>query len=126
MMWRYWRYDTRNHMGADHARINHRVCGGLFVLSGEAMSAGAWFKAATCQKPTPERQAELTQQRIAELERENAELRKDSERLDYMQRTQSTVEILLTSEPYQFRIGGVLKSHNSSIRAAIDAAKETT
>ena len=51
------------------------------------MSAGAWFKAATCQKPTPAREREVTDEliarqakRITELERENEELRKDAER----------------------------------------------
>lgn len=63
--------------------------------------------------------------RIAELERELAEARKDAELLDYIQTNGATVEIIPGAPdfyPVHFRVGGRYRTANENIRDAIRAA----
>jgi hypothetical protein len=62
---------------------------------------------------------------IDKLKEENAGLRKDAERLDYMDNTGSTVEMMPGYPdfyPMHFRVGGMLNTTDPSLRNAIDAA----
>lgn len=63
--------------------------------------------------------------RIAELEAEVQALRKDAERLDHLQKSGSTVELMPGAKdfyPMHFRVGGLHHAVSPNIRDAIDAA----
>ncbi len=109
---------------------------------GEAMSAGAWFKAITNQKPTPAREREVTDElierqakRIAELERLLAELTNRlssyavAERAgrEWWAQTRHTNGPRIL-EQYASReiMDGVHNTAKIIIQAAIKEAKETT
>ena len=71
------------------------------------------------------RAAEDGADRIDKLEAEVDALTKDAERLDHIQVTGSTVEIVkFWQKPVQhsFRVGGLYKAINFDLRLAIDAA----
>ena len=63
--------------------------------------------------------------RIAELEAEVQALRRDAERLDYLQCRGATVELLPGTDgfyPMRFRVGGLHAAVSENIRGAIDTA----
>ena len=71
--------------------------------------------------------ADVLRDRIAALEAENVELRKDAARMDYLQEHGSTVELVnISDECWDFRVGGLHVAVSPSIRAAIDAALKET
>lgn len=66
---------------------------------------------------------------VMTLEADNAKLREelaaaqaDAARLDYLQQRQATVHLSAGKDDFDFVVGGLWRTKNSSIRAAIDAA----